>query len=160
MTAVEIIERVLGTKVLHPSLIYVPGRGASAEEIAAVASKLPRALSPAHQGLLRRWNGLNLEVIRIYGTVESREIQGLADNQDESLSEEPGMIIFADSPTGIAYAEDADGIIVSYDFDGGDVSALAPDFDDFFVRLVFGKDSAEFCGEDWRQQLAASGVTD
>jgi len=38
------------------------------------------------------------------------------------------------------------------------VEEKARNIDDFFTRLVFGKDAAEFMGDQWLEDLRASGI--
>jgi hypothetical protein len=63
MSAVDKIDRVLRANVLRKGLTYIPQRGATDLEVAAVNEAMQRPLSTRHTALLRRWNGLNLEVV-------------------------------------------------------------------------------------------------
>lgn len=156
---VETIERVLEAKVLKKSLIYVPERGATEQELAELAKKLPRVLSESHLSLLKRWNGINLDVLRLYGASPAiGELRALSEAQSGLLVSLPGAIVFGDDPSGFVYAETLTGEIVSFDSSYGDLRAVASSLDDFIERLVFGKDADKFAGDDWRDDLRGAGL--
>ena len=160
MSAVATIERVLGSALLRPTLISVPATGATEGQIARVESRLPRSLSQPHRTLLARWNGLDLDVLRIHGA-DSSGIDGprdLASRQDAAAL--PRSIVFADDPSGFVYVEDELGVIWSMDSDGGEAKQVAPDLDAFFSDLVFGRHAAKFMGQSWADELMAAGLLD
>jgi len=151
MSAVEVIRRVLSAKFLSPSLTYIPEKGASSGDIELVESQINRCLSDQHRKLLESWNGINLDVLRVYGATPTRdELKGILSVQ-EILDHESGqrLTAFCESPAGLIYFEDADSGILMLDLDGGDIEKVAFSIDDFFERFVFGKDAAQFAGEDW-----------
>lgn len=159
MTAVQTIERVLKSKILKESLTYVPGRGVTSQELMELSNKLPRTLSEAQLSLLKRWNGLNLDVVRVYGASPTDgELRGLSEVQSGPLSEISGNVIFADDPSGFVYAETSTGEIISFDSSFGEVKTIAASLDDFFDRLVFGKDADQFAGKDWLSDLRDAGL--
>ena len=67
MNAVETISRVLGAGLLVQELTIIPPRGATVKEIREEEVVLGRSLYPDHVAILRRWNGIALEVIRLFG---------------------------------------------------------------------------------------------
>lgn len=155
--AVDKIERVLQANILSKDSMYIPPRGATDIEIAAVNKKLPRPLSPQHAALLRRWNGMNLARVRVYGaTATQGEIRALADSQLEVLAKTPGSIVFGDDPAGFVYAELIDGRVVDWDGDYGTIEVTAANIDDFFDHLVFGIDADQFAGDEWKDKLRAA----
>jgi hypothetical protein len=159
MSAVDKIDRVLRANVLRKGLTYIPQRGATDIEIAAANKALQRPLSTRHTALLRRWNGLNLEVVRLYGATETPgEIRALAEAQLAMLAATQRAIVFGDDPAGFVYAELTDGRIVLWDSDLGDIEVVAANMDEFFDRLVFGADADQFAGEGWRSRLEAAKV--
>src|SRR3984893_2190154 len=167
MAAVEVIEKVLGTLPAGPlmsSMVDVPARGARHEELAAEEKLLPRRLSGRHRDLLQRWNGINLDMIRVYGVGQTDPaIMRLSRSQLDISQDFPGWIVFASSPAGFVYAEDSDGVIHSYDTQAmaspaGAAKVVASDIDDFFSRFVFGSDSDKFCEGDWKPLLLKAGV--
>ncbi|MFI0416533.1 MAG: SMI1/KNR4 family protein [Candidatus Thiodiazotropha sp.] len=159
MNAVAKIEQALRSGVLIEDLIVVPQSGATDGMIASEEKKLSRSLSSQHKKLLKRWNGMNIDVIRLYGcgpVVD--EIDALFNRQSGVLSEQKGNVVFGDDPAGYMYAEADDGSILSVDTASGEVKKLANDIDDFFSRLVFGVDAKDFAGDDWKQELVDSGM--
>lgn len=158
-SAASVIERVINSKLLTLGLSYIPERGATEEELAILNSSLPRRLSDSHATLLRRWNGLNLDSIRLYGaTPTPGELRGLVESQFEELTELDGAIAFGNDPTGFIYCESESGEIVSVDSQTGKVSHQADTLDAFFGQLVFGPRAAEFAGESWLNEIKAAGL--
>lgn len=64
-------------------------------------------------------------------------------------------IDFANDPSGFIYGEDVAGNIVSFDSSCGELEIIASGMDDFFCRLVFGKDAEMFAGKEWAKLLLA-----
>lgn len=160
MSAVDIISRVISAGVLSESLTYVPKGGASNDDIKFVESKLRRKISEQHRILLERWNGINLDVVRVYGATATKgELKGILDVQ-EMLDHEAGerLTAFCESPAGMIYFEDADGSILMLDLDGDGVERVASGINDFFDRFVFGRDAAQFAGSEWFNELKEGGV--
>lgn len=56
---------VLAADLISADLIFVPERGASDAEIAAAEAQVGQRFSDALRRFLRRWNGINLDVVRI-----------------------------------------------------------------------------------------------
>jgi hypothetical protein len=167
MGAIGVIEKVLETLPVGPlmsSMVDVPATGATPEELAAEEKFLPRRLSRHHQDLLKRWNGINLDMIRVYGVGQTDPtIMRLCRSQLDISQDFPGWIVFASSPAGFVCAEDSDGVVHSYDTQAmlspsGAAKKVALDIDDFFSRFVFGPDSDGFCGVDWKALLLTAGV--
>jgi hypothetical protein len=70
MSAISTIARVLDNLSEGPlmrSMVWVPSRGATKEELVAEDRMLPRPLSTCHRGLLKRWNGICLDMLRLFG---------------------------------------------------------------------------------------------
>jgi len=65
MIAVARILSVLDSGLLTPQLMIVPTRGATADEIRKEQVLLGRPLCADHVEILRRWNGIGLEVVRL-----------------------------------------------------------------------------------------------
>ena len=159
MTATETVARVLESGLIKRGLMHIPGRGATKQELEALSRKLVRPLSDAHSTLLMRWNGINLDVVRIYAvTPVPGELRGLEEVQAGPLTEIRGAIVFGDDPSGFVYAESLDGTIISLDSSFGTVSVVAEDLDSFFGRLVFGIDAAKFAGDDWFDEVKQAGL--
>jgi len=156
--AFEVIARVAAAGVLNPSLSTIASRGATASELEATESEIGRPLPKAYRTLLGRWNGLDLDVVRIFGcgAVEA----GLTSLTEEQVDwpEVKGWIAIGSDPSGFIYFADKEGAILSYDTDGGDIEKCASDLDDFLGRLVFGSDAAQFCGEEWARELRKVGL--
>lgn len=159
MTATEVIERVLKTNVLKKSLTYVSERGATIQELSELSKHLPRPLSNTHLSILKRWNGLNLEILRIYGASPiPGELRGLSETQFPQLANLPDTIVFGDDPSGFIFAEAKGGEVISYDVSSDEMEIIATSLDDFFTRLVFGKDAAKFAGDKWLSELRRAGL--
>jgi hypothetical protein len=155
VSAIETIEKALRSGVLISELVRVPAIGATESELVAEESSVGRTFSPQFRALLRRWNGINLDVLRFYGckgaiTSAVREVQFSELSQNNLLG-------IGSDPSGFAYCEDQKGAVCSFDTDGGDISYLARDLDDFIARLVFGSDSELFGGPDWADKLKKAG---
>ena len=154
MSAVNTIELVLGTDLLHRDLIDVPSRGALAEEIVEEESLLPRALTKQHKDLLHRWNGIGLDVIRLFGCGQHSDSRGrLHAMQVPALNSSDGALVIGTDPSGFIYLENRSGVIASYDSDGGDLKRLASSVDELFELIVFGAGANEFAGEEWLDDL-------
>lgn len=157
-SSVEKIELLLRSGVLNQSLIAVPPEPASPDGIDKLEYKLGTSLSQALRNLLVRWNGIDIDVLRIHG-VNGDEVPYPIEpalNFDPKL--ERNAIVVASDPSGFLYIEHADGKISSYDTDGGRLDVVARDFDDFLCRFVLGADSADFAGDDWERDLRKAGV--
>lgn len=159
MSSVTIIEKAIKSGVLIEGLTVIPDVGATDIEISQEESQLPRKLSDQHRALLRRWNGMNMDVMRLYGCMNVHpELRRLSDAQTDMFSGVSNYIVFGDDPSGFMYAEDDSGTVYSVQVSTGDVKFLARDLNDFFERLVFGKDAKEFGGKDWEEELMNAGL--
>ncbi len=69
----ELIRRVLGSDLLSKNLTRVASRGATGGEIAETERRLTYPLSAAFKGVVREWNGLHLDVVRVCGVGEPEE---------------------------------------------------------------------------------------
>jgi hypothetical protein len=156
--AVEVIERVLAVGVLSPDFTVVPEHGATASEIRLAEMALGRQLSPAHRSLLARWNGLDLEVLRLYGcgAVAPGIVELVGAQRD--WPELSGRLEIGSDPAGFLYLEDSEGAISSFDCKGDGGGSLAMNLDDFVERVVFGRDAESFCGSDWADELRRAGL--
>lgn len=159
MSSVMIIEKAIKSGVLIDGLTIIPDRGASDTEIVEEEKKLPRPLSSQHKAILKRWNGMNMDIMRLYGCADvHEELRRLCDSQIDMFSEVEGAIVFADDPSGFIYAESLTGSVHSIQAANGEMKVLAASIDDFFERLVFGKDAKEFGGVEWEEELADCGL--
>lgn len=154
MNAVEKIEAVVTSGILLPELTIIPQRGATANEMRVEESLLGRRLSTEHVSILSRWNGIALEVVRLFGCGDQTgEIGRLSDFQVDlgTTLKEPAT--FGSDAAGFLYIQDSACKIWSLDTDGGELREIAKNLDDFIVRLVFGPDALLFAGEDWLREL-------
>ncbi len=159
MSSVTIIEKAIKSGVLIDGLTVIPDVGASDAEIAEEEVKLPRPLSDQHKAILKRWNGMNMDVMRLYGCVDvHEELRRLCDGQMDMFSEVEGAIVFGDDPSGFVYAESLNGSVHSVQVSTSESKILAASIDDFFERLVFGRDAKEFGGGDWEEELVDCGL--
>ncbi len=159
MSAVTIIEKAISSGVLLEDMTVIPKLGSSDSDIQREENLLPRPLSNNHVTLLKKWNGMNLDVIRLYGCGSvHEELKQLSSCQMGVLSELEGNVVFGDDPAGFMYAEKDDGTILSVQTSSGEIKEVAQNMDDFFERLVFGKDAREFGGEDWEEELIDTAI--
>lgn len=132
MSAEYIINKVLMSGILMRELMFIPDRGATEIEISDEESKLPRKLSEQHKNVLKHWNGINMDILRIYGCKNLYpELCRLSESQLDDLTEIDNCIVFGDDPSGFIYAEDFEGAIYSILTSTGDIKKLAIDLDDF-----------------------------
>lgn len=159
MTNVELIEKVLSSNLLIPEMTYAPPNGASSDEFSMLNKSLPRPLSQPHRDILKRWDGLNLDVIRLYSASPTQgRLRGLTDNQEVTLASRNGYIVFGDDPAGFTYAEDSEGKVWVYDCECNTVNLIAQSIDDFFQNYLFGLNGAAFGGDSWAEELKAAGL--
>lgn len=159
MSAVTIIEKAISSGVLLEDMMVVPRIGSSDSDIKQEEKGLPRPLSKSHISFLKKWNGINLDVVRLYGCGNvHEELKRLSSSQSGVLSELEACIVFGDDPAGFMYAEKDNGSILSVQTSNSEIKEIAQNMDDFFERLVFGKDAKEFAGEDWEEELTDAGM--
>ena len=158
MSAVEVIERALASGVLDPDMTKLPAGGATPDLLREEERAVGRSFSARHKEILSRWNGINLDMLRVYGCGETPAgIKRLAANQWPDLGDLEG-VAFADDPAGFVYFEEEGGGVLSFGSDGGDVERVADDLDDFFARYVFGEDAHLFAGDEWKEELRTHGL--
>ena len=99
MNAVERIRAVIQAGVLCPELTLIPRQGATDYEIRHEESLVGRPLCADHREILRHWNGIGLEVIRLFGCGESTdEIGRLSAFQiDSCLGEDDRIVVGSDA---------------------------------------------------------------
>lgn len=157
MSAVSCIELILRSDLLVADLIEVPSSGLTERELLEAGEMLARPLSIQHRDLLSRWNGLDLEVVRVFGygdrAIGRRRIEALQKGVlVEALVQ---AIVFADDPAGFAYAEAQDGSIYSAQASELEARRVADSVNDFFEGFVFGPRAAIFGGEEWAIAVSA-----
>lgn len=145
-TLVQFIERVLASPLLTPDLVYLPDLGAEESELVRVFN-IPENLPLI--SLLRRWNGLDLEVIRIHGI-------GNTSNGLPSVTTTRCGLVIASDPSGFHYIQLPDRTISSFDHDGGSPTHVANNVDDLLRNYVFGCRAASFSGDEWAAEIASS----
>jgi hypothetical protein len=159
MSAVSVIEKMIQSEVLFEEMLVLPVDGSSEEMFIEEEANLVRRLSERHKCILRKWNGFNLDVVRFYGcNVTHKEIKRLSSCQIGPLAEMEGVIVVGDDPAGFVYGEHENGKVLVEDTSSGEVKEVAKSLDDFFERLVFGVDAANFGGVDWANELRDAGV--
>lgn len=159
MSATDKIQAVLDAGLLTSQLMIIPTRGATEDEIRQEESLLGRALCPEHVAILRRWNGIALEVVRLFGCGDSAgEVGRLSALQIKGDFGVDGPIVVGADASGFTYIQSADRRVFSLDTDGGEFKLLADNLDDFVERLVFGSDAASFAGQEWLSELRDAGI--
>lgn len=158
MTAVTTIGRVLSSGLLDPDLSTIVGRGATEAEIRAAEDFLGRELSGGFRAVLGHWNGIDLDVLRLYGVGTTDPGIGNIETCQLPAGTSRGSVVIGSDPSGFVYLERVDGQILQLDTDGNAVKPVASDFDDFIDRLVFGVDAARFGGDAWADEIKAHGI--
>mgnify|MGYP002630850404 CR=1 FL=1 len=134
----------------------MPLSGASRAVIQAEEAAIGHPLSAAYRSVLSRWNGLDLEVIRLFGCKDG-VTERLQRMQTPVLAERH-LICFGSDPAGFLYCEKRSGSVFSLDTKGGQLRELAGGFDDFMERIVFGRDADQFSGREWLDELRRAGL--
>ena len=154
-------EEILASGLFARTMIQVPVAGATDKAIEDLERALPRSVSAAHRAILCRWNGLDLDVVRILGVPPVEPgFKTILDFQPliESDTRLSTGVVFATDPSGFLYIEKSDGSIYSVDHDGGEITFCASTVDEFFDVLVFGNRSSEFLGHQWLYTLQRLGI--
>ncbi len=153
------IEQVLNSKLLSKGLTVVPSSGASKEEMTKEERFLKRSLSEQYKNLLNKWNGIDLDVIRLYGCNEPDDtLDCLRNNQELLPPSIKGGIVIGSDPMGFMYIENINGIIYSLDTDGGEILKVASSLEDLICNYLFGNRAQEFGGEEWVEELKVNGI--
>lgn len=149
------IEKVLASGILIPGLTLIPKQGATTDEIRQEEALIGREFSIHHRIFLEKWNGVDLDVIRIYCCGQSsNRLHRIAGSQFEEISEK-GFLAIGSDPAGFVYLENERAEIYSFDTDGGDIAFQAVNLSAFFTDLVFGQNADQFSGADWKEELRA-----
>ena len=159
MHAIQKIQQVLESGILLSDLVVIPSRGATTQEIIQEERMLSRTISAQHRSLLENWNGIGLEVLRLFGCgVQTGELGRLSDFQVSQDAEYDGVVIIGSDASGFAYLEDSNGGIYSLDSSSGELKLLATTFDSFICDFIFGEDGEQFAGPDWIRDLRDFGL--
>lgn len=154
MNFLKKIDLVLDSSLLFKELISIPKKGAEDQSIIEEEAYLSRRLLPAHKMLLKKWNGLNLDIIRFYGCGSTKEDIGcLRDNQKQLSGEFNNSIVVASDPSGFEYIEDQDGVIYVFDTDGGSFEKVTTTLEELIEDYIFGCNSYKFGGHEWCREL-------
>ena len=158
-TATETIERIIASGLLTPSLVFLPAAGANRLQIATLEAITVRPLSAQHRALLARWNGANLEVIRLLGTgITDDNIPTIESHLEYARTIAPGSVPIANDPSGFIYLEMQNGTITCMDDAHENFEQIAIDINHFFSDAIFGIASGSLFGEDWLNDLRTIGI--
>lgn len=159
MSTVDTIEIVLNTNLLMKDMIVIPSRGATEDEIRNEQLLLGRVICPDHGAILRRWNGIVLDVIRLFGcgddTGEVRRLSAMQLNGEFDAGK--GLVVGSDA-AGFVYFQRENCEVFSLDTDGGSFKKIADNLDELFEYFVFGPGAASFAGEEWLSELREFGI--
>jgi hypothetical protein len=162
MQCIDTIKRILSEPIASSGLLVqeliVTSPPASMEQLQLLEGKLPRQLSVFHRELLLNWNGLDLDVVRFFGSGDPHGVATLLDSQSIIHQMHAHWIVIGSDSAGFLYAEDDCGAIWSIDHDGGATQCVANSLDEFISDYIFGKRAADFGGESWYDDLVAYGV--
>jgi len=154
MDLLSLVQKAIDSGLLAKALVFLPASGAPTGAVANLERSLDRRLSPGYVEFLARWNGADLDVIRVHGV--GADGSGIPNARPLSAKDSASLVVASD-PSGFIYVEAADHSIHSVDHDGGATKVLAPDFVTFMTEFVFGSRAAQFLGEDWLRELKAKG---
>ena len=102
MHAIQKIQQVLESGILLSDLVVIPSRGATTQEIIQEERMLSRTISAQHRSLLENWNGIGLEVLRLFGCgVQTGELGRLSDFQVSQDAEYDGVVIIGSDASGL-----------------------------------------------------------
>lgn len=150
MKLIRTLEKVIDSGIIPKGLLYVPSSGASEEEIDMVEKLIDKKLSEFHKAILKRWNGLHLDIINFFGCINvAGSIHSLVENQPsayELIEIEKAYISFADDPVAYLYIEGEEGDIEIVDIKSGNREHVAHNLEEFICDYVFGSRAEEFAG--------------
>lgn len=156
---IQKINKVIDSSLLIKDLTFIPSRGATMEEIKNEEKYLSHNLLPQHVNFLRNWNGIDLDIIRIFGCgVVEGSLETLRDNQDYMPLSFKDGVIFASDPSGFLYIENSQREIFYLDTDGGEIEKICSSFGDFIDKYLFGIHADIFFGKEWHNQLMESKI--
>lgn len=158
------IDAALEKKVISKNLSTIPAEGATEDQIMEEEASLSRAFTNQHRTFLRKYNGLNADMINFYGCGNNLE-KGISritewqfDKYDEEDQDILQYLIVGDTPSGQMILEDKKGEIYIFAYDGLPIEKTATSLEDFICNYVFGKRAAEFAGDEWLDEVKAAGL--
>lgn len=157
---VSTIEKVVASGVLIDGLFLLANSGAGSDEIDSAEKMVGHELSSDYKAFLNRWNGADLDVIRLYGCGNVDESLKSIESQSYLIEEFPDFILFGSSPAGFMYLESTlDQKVYVMDAMSSDAPVnICHSFSEFVVEYVFGERSNEFGGDEWKDELLDAGV--
>ncbi len=158
------IDMALEKKVISKNLSTVPEKGATEDQIMKEEAYLSRPFTSQHRTFLKKYNGLNADMINFYGCGNdlkkgiSKITEWQFDKYDEENQDLLQYLIVADTPSGQMILEDKNGEIYIFAYDGLPIEKTASSLEDFICNYVFGKRAAEFAGDEWFDEVKAAGL--
>jgi len=149
-----VVEKAIASDLLASSLVVLPESGASVDLVVDLEETLGFPLSPGYKEFLARWNGANLDVVRVHGIASGSS--GIPSAWPFTSYAVAGLVVASD-PSGFIYVEAPDHTIHVVDHDGGAKRVIAPDFSAFMTQVVFGSGARHFLGEEWFRELKSRG---
>lgn len=148
------IEEVLQKKVLIQELCTIPEEGVSEAYLRDHNYFNNDTLSKEspYIELLKRWNGIDLDIIRVFGVNKNHIAEEIR------FDTELLLLLIASDPAGFLYGMDKKGLIYSVDTKSNAKKQVADSFDDFIINFIFGSRAEEFLGKEWYMELQTAGV--
>ena len=151
---VEIIQKIIDSDLIIKELCFIPKQGVSVLGLEKwnFFKDYGQENSSSYILFLKKWNGIDIDVIRFFGVSSNENIPEIKFDQEHSL------LIIASDPAGFLYGMDNEGKIYSLDTESNTKKLIAPSFDDFILQFVFSSTSQDFLGIDWCLQLKEIGI--
>ncbi len=145
------------SEFLSKSFIHIPQNGASNDDIKNEEDLLGKCLSEDYKVLLKKYNGINLDIIRFCGVGDTEQyIDRLVDSQAHCPKDK---LLIGKSPSGLCYLMDNDGKIYWYDTREIDSEELlARSLSELIDDILFGVHAESFAGEEWKEELKQAGI--
>jgi hypothetical protein len=154
------IEIIIESGVLSDGLVDISANGATSGELAQLETLVGRPLCEDHRALLLRWNGADLDVVRILPVASTSDRESIV-SAFTYIHFPPRVskpIPLASDPAGFVYYETESGEVWVWDHDGGSNELVATDVREFFTELVFGRRASEFIDQQWHEELVQAGI--
>jgi hypothetical protein len=164
MNIVEKLEQVIASNIIGEELLFAPSKGISKEKMLELDIAFNNLLSEDLKSLLRKWNGLHLDIINFFGFGDPLEgsINSMEENQLKNyhVYNYKDFLAFADDPAAYLYLQSPSGEIYTFDLKNSYMDRVSSSLEDFICNYVFGKRAAEFAGDEWFDEVKAAGLID
>lgn len=146
---IQVIKKVIDSDLLIKELCIIPDYGVDDSILKSknYFKDYGQIETSAYITFLKKWNGMDVDVIKFHGLSHKEGIPEIHFDQEHSL------LIIASDPAGFLYGMDKKGNIYSVDTDFNTKKYVSRSFEEFILQFIFGIESKEFLGNDWYLQL-------